>query len=301
MRSATPLAFAIGALFVGAPSVAFAESVPQRISADHRVRFIVYNPDDVIRLNGHFGYATHVQFADGEEVTDLASGDSEAWDIVDSAHHLFIKPKGDKADTNLTVVTNRRVYHFFLTAHEPQSPRAADMAFHIRFRYPDEEAARVAQAAADAAARADAAKARDALFEEPTCSNTNYWATGESSLLPTEACDDGRFTYLRFPGAQQVPAIYTVNADGTESLINGTMRGDEFVIQGVGRKLVLRRGRSVACLENRSFDAVGVENANATRSDQVKRVGPTAGEPIGSPASSLNPPAETPSEPTPHD
>mgnify|MGYP002777578242 FL=1 len=99
MRASAPLSIAILVGLVAVPATVLAEAVPVRISDDHRVRFIVYNPDDVTRLVGHFGYSTHVQFAEGEEVTDLAAGDSQAWDIVDSKHHLFIKPKGDQAET----------------------------------------------------------------------------------------------------------------------------------------------------------------------------------------------------------
>jgi type IV secretion system protein VirB9 len=125
-------------------------------------------------------------------------------------------------------------------------------------------------------ARAEQAKAEQAqlvarLDTPPKPLNWNYYACGERSLWPSEVYDDGRFTYLRFPNAQEIPAIFIINADGSESLVNGTMRGDEYVVQTTTRKLVLRRGKSVACIQNRSYNPRGIATPTDTISPDVQR------------------------------
>jgi type IV secretion system protein VirB9 len=90
-------------------------------------------------------------------------------------------------------------------------------------------------------------------------------------LWPSEVYDDGRFTYLRFPNAQEIPAIFIINADGTESLVNGEMSHDEYVVQTTARKLVLRRGKSVACVQNRGYNPRGVATPTDTVSPDVQR------------------------------
>src|SRR3546814_13478131 len=49
--------------------------------------------------------------------------------------------------------------------------------------------------------------------------NLNYKVQGDSDLQPSEISDNGQFTVLRFPGNHEIPAIYLVRPDGSESLV----------------------------------------------------------------------------------
>ena len=51
--------------------------------------------------------------------------------------------------------------------------------------------------------------------------------------------------------------MYVKNDDESESLVNFTVDDDEVVIHRVARSFVLRRGKFVACIQNRSFDGGG--------------------------------------------
>src|SRR6185437_8004484 len=183
---------------------------------------------------------------------------------------LFVKPREDNAVTNATVVTNKRVYQLSLDARHANGvsgARSRGMFFEVRFRYPDDQAAlaRVQRA------QADQARLLSKLDSKPKPVNWNYYACGERALWPSEVYDDGRFTYLRFPNAQEIPAIFIINADRTESLVNGEMRGDQYVVQTTARKLILRRGNSVACIENRGYNPWGVATPTDTTSPDVRR------------------------------
>lgn len=260
------LAFAL--LLAGAisPLVVSAEVRPQGGSYDHRIRYVNYNPDDVVAIIGHYGYSTAIELGQDEEVFDIALGDSLAWDVAPRGNFIFLKPRESKPTTNMTVVTNKRSYQFWLDAHTtPNKGRADDMFFAVRFRYPLDEL-RLAREA-DARRRAE-----QALRSAPVPSNWDYWACGARTLRPTEVFDDGRFTYLRFPAAQEVPAAYVINSDGTEAMASGTMRGDQLVLQVVAPKIILRKGKAVACVQNRSFNPYGVYTPTSTTSPAVERV-----------------------------
>ncbi|HJU08337.1 MAG TPA: P-type conjugative transfer protein VirB9 [Rhodanobacteraceae bacterium] len=252
------------------PMLAFGETIPKGGPVDARIKTVVYNASDVVKIVGHYGYSTDIEFAPDEQVQSIALGDSLAWEVAPSGSHLFVKPREDNAVTNATVVTNRRVYQFSLDARHAAGltgAHSAGMFFEVRFSYPQDEAA-LAHAQRTEADRALLAAELDA---PPKPINWNYYACGERALWPSEVYDDGRFTYLRFPNAQEIPGVFIINADHTESLVNGEMRGDQYVVQATTRKLILRRGQSVACIENRSYNPRGVATPTDTTSPEVRR------------------------------
>ena len=63
------------------------------------------------------------------------------------------------------------------------------------------------------------------LDEAPKLVNWDYYACGERTLWPSQVYDDGRFTYLRFPNAQEIPAIFIINTDGTNAATVTTNTG----------------------------------------------------------------------------
>lgn len=262
MRKYLVLALSLAML---SPLPAAAATKPTAGAYDARVKTVAYNQDDVVVIIGHYGFSTNIEFAPGEVVQSIALGDSLAWEVAPRGNQLFVKPREDNATTNMTVITDRHSYQFWLDAAQASNKgRGPEMYFRVRFTYPREEAAR-AQAAADHQ------RAVAALSNTIPPKNYNYWACGNQRLRPTEAYDDGRFTYLRFPGSQEIPAAYVVNSDGAETLANGTMRGDQLVLQTTAAKIILRKGGAVACLENRSFNWYGIPNTTGTTSPSVRR------------------------------
>ena len=86
------------------------------------------------------------------------------------------------------------------------------------------------------------------------------------------AFDDGRMTYIRFPGNRELPAVFQVAEDGSESMVNPRMEGDLLVVDRVARRLNLRLGSQVVALYNDAYDADGVPPANGTTVSGVERV-----------------------------
>ena len=71
---------------------------------------------------------------------NISLGNSAAWQVAPNAQGnlIFLKPMESPALTNMSVVTDRRTYHFELNAQETLSAHAKDMTFHVQFKYPND-------------------------------------------------------------------------------------------------------------------------------------------------------------------
>jgi type IV secretion system protein VirB9 len=266
-----------------APALACAELTPTPGVADPRVRVVDYTATDVIKLVTFYGVSTHIGFAEGETITEVAIGDDQAWQVVERRNNLFVKPRASHADTNLTVITDRRIYHFVLMVDpRPISDstvwRDRNLVYSLSFRYPSDEAANAATKAAaeqalfEASSRAADVKNRLAAAKQQL-ENGDYWVAGPPEISPTAAKDDGRFIYLAFEGNRDMPAVYATDADGNESLVNTHIEGNQIVVHKLARKLTLRKGSAAACIVNRSFDILGgKDNLSGTVAPDVDRV-----------------------------
>ncbi|EWS62642.1 Type IV secretion system protein virB9 precursor [Hydrogenophaga sp. T4] len=113
------------------------------------------------------------------------------------------------------------------------------------------------------------------LQAKPAVMNIQYsLAEGDGSqdIVPTLVYDDGRFTYLRFPGNREVPAVFHVLGDGSETLVNARMEDDLLVVDRVSRQLMLRAGTAVVGIWNEAFDLDGSPAEGATTVPGVLRV-----------------------------
>ena len=249
---------------------AFALDTPRGGHYDSRVKFVSYNAAQVTKLVGFEGFSTDIQFAPGEVVTNIAMGDPDAWDVAPVDNHIFIKPVADKPETNMTVLTNMRVYNFDLYAGNKGS---RDRYYQVNFRYPDDEAKK-----RSADYNAQLVKQRltsSNATSTNTWQNWNYWVYGSKATSPVRAWDDGRFTYFRFANNGQFPAIYVLQDDGKEVLLNGNVdpkQPDLMAVQLVGKQFVLRSGNSVTNVYNESFSSYGLTNFSGTSVNGVKRV-----------------------------
>ena len=262
------------------PSLALAEITPPRGQYDPRVRTIDYNPQDVVRIPTFYGVSTHIRFDPAETIRDVAVGDDKAWVIVPRTNHLFVKPKDSVANTNITVVTDKRVYQFALVVHkramkDTKAWADPNLVFSLSFRYPNEEAAQAAKQAEKETLK----KRLDSLGNKPdgtnrSGTNRDYWVAGSEEISPTAAYDDGRFIYLIFSNNRDMPAVYAVNEDDSESLVNTHVAsGNTIVVHRLIRRLMLRRGNAVASIVNRSFDSDGgSDNTTGTVSTDLRRV-----------------------------
>lgn len=261
------LATAFAAL-IGQPALAL--DAPKAGPSDPRIRVVDYDPWGVVKVTGVFRTATQILLGDDETILHVAVGDATGWDVAAEKNIVFVKPKAAHGPTNLIVTTTHaggeRHYTFELSTRTASARSTADAVFGLRFRYP----VQVADAAsARLQARILELKLDRAVVEGKR--NLDYAVEGPTTLQPSEVSDNGRFTVLRFPGNQQVPAIYQVESTGTESLVPFDVRGEFVVVHAVVRQLRLRRGREVLCIWNRGFEPHGAAAGTGTAASDVER------------------------------
>jgi len=205
-------------VLVLAPSLALAQDGPLPEPPNPRFQSIEYAADTVFTLRAAPGYQVVVELAPDEHVENVAVGDSGAWQVTANRRgdRLFVKAVRGDVTTNMTVVTDARLYSFELMPLLGSQP---DMAYALRFRYPDPQP--------EATTAAEVQLGR-------------YKMRGSPALIPSGMHDDGTHTYIEWPPDRTLPAVYAVDDAGKETLVNGMMRAGRMVIDSIQQKLVFR-------------------------------------------------------------
>jgi len=246
MRFLIPLA----SLLLATAPLAHAAVTPSPGAGDPRIRIVPYNPDEVIELIGVLGYQLTIEFADGETIENVSIGDAQGWQVTPNrkATLLFLKPVDRAPATNMTVVTNLRRYAFELVARPPTAPRGdPTIIYGLRFDYPPPPPPPPPTEEERAAARPT---------PPPEVANAAYSYEGSKVILPARVFDDGKSTYFQFGEAEDNPAVFLIDADGAESIVNFAVRDGYVVVDQVARGFVLRRGAEMTRLFNDGFRTV---------------------------------------------
>ena len=240
----TKISVAVLLLAAAFSSPALAERSPLPVRADSRLRTVPFERDNVVTIWGTRGVSTIIILGDDEKIATVALGDTVGWQAVpdQSKQFLFIKPLEPGAVTNMTVVTTRkRIYSFILRT---SSGHDARVVFKVRFTYPDEEAdARLLERARELAAFPNKRNAERSLVR-----NFDYSYKGEANVKPEHVFDDGTKTYFRFSG--DVPGIFLVNPDRSETLINYRREGEMIVVDRTAGQWTMRNGTATVCVFN---------------------------------------------------
>lgn len=202
---------------------------PQPGTGNPHLQSVDYDPEQIVQLEAAPGYQLTVELSPDEQVQNVAIGDTTAWQVSvnHAGDHLFIKPNAPVA-TNMTVITSVRVYNFDLAAVPSPTP---DTPYTVHFNFPD-------AAAKPQAEYVDLSPLRR--------SRSRYRISGDGRLRPDSVTDDGEHTYISWSRDKAMPAVYAVSEAGEETLANGGMRDDTYVVDGVPGKLLFRIDRRSA-------------------------------------------------------
>jgi type IV secretion system protein VirB9 len=233
---------AAAAVLITLAAPAFAAVTPLPAGPDPRLRVVLYDPLQVVALPGVLGFQTMIEFDPAERIENVAIGDSLGWQVVPSrrANLLFLKPVGKAPVTNMTVVTNLRRYAFELSVRPARHAADRDVIYDLRFEYPP-PVTPVVTAPQPPAPR------------PPEDVNHAYSYEGSTENLPVRVFDDGHLTYFRFAEDASYPAIFAVEADKTEAVVNFRIRDGYLVVDRLARAFVLRRGKVETRIVNDGF------------------------------------------------
>jgi type IV secretion system protein VirB9 len=223
-------------------------STTAHAAVDPRLKSVHYEADKVVQVQGRLGYQSMIEFGQGESIENVAVGDSAAWQVTPNkrANLLFLKPLMGKARTNMTVVTDQRVYLFDLSvASSGKTPM-----YNLRFTYGTKPAAqpqkRIAYPSLLSSAPAAAPTAAHPRL------NYDWKRKGDKEILPARYYDDGRALYLQWRAGVPMPALYERDKKGREALINYRSQGQFVVVDQMPETLVMRLGKKAAVLINRN-------------------------------------------------
>lgn len=263
-----------------------AEDNPVAGKKDPRMRSIVYDPTQVVRLSTGVGATLVITFSADERVTAVAVTDSKDLAVNPRDNFLFVKSHTALPPQPVVVLTagpagtRRYVFEVETVAMGALTADKSDLYYSVEFTYPSDEAAAHAKAEKKRVAEKQEHAAEKALTRARTSMddplngtlNYHYVAQGDQSLLPLEVFDNGFSTTFRFPGNTRVPAIFKLNPDGKEATANYSVKGDYLSVGAVAGGWRLRDGDTVLCIWNRAYDKIGNSPETGTTSPDVKRV-----------------------------
>jgi type IV secretion system protein VirB9 len=260
MRRRPVIALGLLALTVSAG----AEVVPVRGTVDPRIRTVRYDALQVYRLEAFVGYQIELVFAEDERFAGHGSGDVEG--IAFGAHdnHVVVKPRAEQVGTNLVIYTNRRAYRFDYVVHgHAPDPVTDELIYAVLFTYPPEPATKQAEKQRLDRSLDEAGNEKDR--------NWNYWFCGSEAVRPVSAFDDGVHTHFTFAPRGDLPAVFLLNDDDSESLLNFSVTEGVVVVHRVARRFIVRRGGLTGCIVNRGYAGGGERLESGTVTPAVLR------------------------------
>jgi type IV secretion system protein VirB9 len=234
--------FAVLAISGGARGAIAPEPGP----GDPRIRIVHYDPEQVVELRAAIGYQMTLEFGPGERIENVSIGDGLGWQVTPNhkANLLFLKPLDVHSVTDMTVVTNLRRYAFDLSARRPPPHGDRSLIFRVRFEYPEPFVAE--------------AEPRPASPPQPPRDvNHAYRVEGSPENAPLRVFDDGQSTYFTFPPSVDYPAIFAVEADRKEAVVNSATRDGFVVVDRLAGAFMLRRGAQVTRIVNDGYREPG--------------------------------------------
>ena len=94
------------------------------------------------------------------------------------------------------------------------------------------------------------------------------------NISPSFAYDDGQFTYLGFDSTKDIPSVFLYENE-KESILNNHIKKegnyDVLVIQKTAKQIVLRSGKRIIGILNKSFGVNPLEQQKTTNSPKLER------------------------------
>lgn len=185
-----------------------------------RIQTVQFSPGEPIVLTALPQTALTVMLEPGEAITRATLGGSRAWEVSVSAEadSLQIVPQTAAAPASLLVETDRRSYEFLLEVGQ-----GLMAAYVVRLQYEDPQL-----------------EVSGMGLEPVTELAWTYRLRGDREVRPLSVRDNGAKTVIEYAPDQALPAVFAIGPTGDEEVVNGYMRGGQFVIDRVHEELIFR-------------------------------------------------------------
>ena len=210
-----------------------------------------YQTNRIYQIRTGLGNTTQIELSPEENILDYSTGFSSGWELNRRGNVFYLKPRNVDVDTNMMVRTETHAYIFELKVVATdwvtlEQAKQAGVQYKVAFRYPNETSFTVqAEAAVQDHADPGIGRGRRYHFDYDYALRR-----GEPWLVPSNAYDDGIFTYLRldidgFPSGN-FPAVFGREEErGEDFVVNTSVEQDALVVHGTYPYLVLRHGDDI--------------------------------------------------------
>jgi type IV secretion system protein VirB9 len=224
-------------------------AINKPVTIDSRIKTLVYSENEVFRIVVNYGYQTEIEFADGELVQNITSGNNFAWQLTPLGRRLFIKPLEDNMMTNMTIITNLRAYHFEVQSKSLSYAIDEELVYVVRFFYPDQDLDAIKPEIPQSIATKEDVQPIMKPF------NFNYTLSGSDSVAPTKVFDDGINTFLKFP--DKVKSIPKFTARKNDTLVELTPRtkGEYVVLNTIAKEIEVLIGDKTVVIYNEQISS----------------------------------------------
>lgn len=285
----------IGGIILSSISNANALEIGRNSPYDFRIKTVVYNPQNVVKIDAIAGVATHIVVAPDETYITHVFGDSKSWEFAHVGNNYFVKPHAAMGDTNLVIVTDKRSYNIVLhyidggvkrdnNGNEVpvfiNTPWAVKQAtLQLTFKYPFDDTKKKESLAQQKNIEREL---QQTSFSGPV--NTQYIMSVQSdmkSIWPVHVWDNYRFTRFEFPQNSDLPKVFYVSSSGKETVPNCNVVGIYHNIlqcQNVAQEWKVRLGNKVVGIKNINYLPNAGAISTGTASPDVKRVQVGGGE-----------------------
>lgn len=229
-------------MVISASSMSYAQTITE----------YTYNADKVYSVRTGLGLVTQIEISPLEDIKDYSTGLSSGWDLARRGNVFYIRPKGEKVDTNMTIRTSVHNYLFDLKVVSRNwtslaAAKQQGVQYKIKFNYP-----------LGTSFSAQSIKNSDSGMNTALNGHISYFtdydyaASREADwLVPAKVYDDGNFTYIylknnKFMTTGNFPAVMARKTrNGEEIIVNMNVQENIIIVNGTYPFLVLRHDNDV--------------------------------------------------------
>ena len=217
------------------------------VTMDSRIKTYIYNPNEVFPIVLHYGYHNHIDFPKNEFIKNIIVGNKADWEITNNGNRIFLQTYSRSAHTNMTVITNKRTYEFDLVAKGELQEADYDLAYAIKFYYPEE--ARVVDTKFNTNDDLVTMEIADLVQGKI---NANYVYKGDNELTPLVAFNDQKFTYLKFKDGV-IPKVETFTKNNGKKEVKIFSYNGYLIVNNIFPKIKLSYNKKVVFIYNKGL------------------------------------------------
>jgi type IV secretion system protein VirB9 len=216
-------------------------------------QYFAYEEGALYELHAASGFLSTIQLQPGEQLVNIAAGDTARWVIGNVASDdrtiILVKPTRPDLTTNLVITTDKRVYLVEASSHGDTAYNAV-----IAWTYPFEEIShQIAVIEAENERRDDTVVTGVPVDQL----DFDYDIDGDMpGWRPVRAFNDGSKTYIEFKddlGTIEAPPLFLTDSDGSGQLVNYRVKQNYYVVDRLFDRAELRLdGNIVGIIKNGS-------------------------------------------------